>query len=171
MRSLLIIFLVFHAVGFGQSDVSDTARIKTYGQAILNHEILPSDNEATFECLKSIVSCEEEEIPFYFEVFKAIANQADGSLSEVMGIYTMDFLSARPVFFLRNFEKLKTREKQIFIGNMAYEFYVSPGDYQTEITHYYNAVINIMVNKKQKELLESIQNSVTEETIRMIRED
>jgi len=111
--------------------------IRAFGQGIIDGKIRPSDNDETFACLDSINNPNPFSRQFFFEVYRIIARNADGALSEVIGAYLKPYLQTFTIEALYNFRKLDKKEQKIFIDNLAYEFSMSDYDLKSEIDSYF----------------------------------
>jgi hypothetical protein len=114
--------------------------IRAFGQGIIDGKIRPSDNNETFTCLDSINNPNPSTRKFFFEVYRIIARNADGALSEVIGEYLKPYLQTFTKEALDNFKKLDKKEKDIFIDNLAYEFSMSDNDFKSEIDSYFTDI-------------------------------
>lgn len=70
------------------------------GYLFLQDSIIPSDNEITFACMDSILSIHKGTRDYFFPVFEKIAMQADGSVAEIIGPYTLAYIKKYPQEFL-----------------------------------------------------------------------
>ncbi|MDN3494225.1 hypothetical protein [Winogradskyella bathintestinalis] len=148
----------------------DTAKIRKYAELILKNEIYPSDNDETFECIKQIFTEEENDLEFYFKVFRVIVEKSDGALSEAIGLEIMNFIKYNPDFFIEQYSEFDLEEKQKFIGFMAYEFYFTEPEHNAEINQYFtevNSRIKQSTEPKRKYLnsIKELTKIATEEII------
>lgn len=111
--------------------------IRAFGQGIIDGKIRPSDNDETFACIDSINNPNPLTRKFYFEVYRIIARNADGALSEVIGGYLQSYLQNFTKEALDNFKKFDKKEQDIFIDNLAYVFSMSDNDLKSEIDSYF----------------------------------
>lgn len=146
-----------------QNIYKDTLSTCEFAQLILEDKIKPSDNEETFRCLEKLMSENEAEREFYFKVYRKISLQADGALSEVLGGYIKTFFELYPDFCISQYATFDTTEQNILIDNIAYEFYASGIDYQTDIDSYFNQINeNLKLNSSNsKQTLIEIKSRVT----------
>lgn len=114
--------------------------IRAFGQGIIEGKIRPSDNNETFACLDSINNPNPSTRKFFFEVYRIIARNADGALSEVIGEYLQPYLKTFTKEALDNFKKLDKKEQDIFIDYLAYEFSISDNDFKPEIDSYFTDI-------------------------------
>jgi hypothetical protein len=114
--------------------------IRAFGQGIIDGKIRPSDNNETFACLDSINNPNPSTRKFFFEVYRIIAKNADGALSEVIGEYLQPYLQTFTKEALDNFSTLDKTEQEIFIGNLAYEFSMSDNNFKSEIESYFTDI-------------------------------
>ena len=146
-----------------QKILKDTLSTREFAQLILEDKVKPSDNEETFRCLEKLMSENKAEREYYFKVYRKISLQADGALSEVLGGYIKTFFELNPDFCISQFTALDTTEQNILIDNIAYEFYASGIDYQTDIDAYFNKTNeNLKItSSKSKQTLIEIKSKVT----------
>jgi hypothetical protein len=111
--------------------------IRDFGQGIIDGKIEPEANNETIACLDSIDDKNAETRQFYFQVYRVIAKKSDGALSEIIGSYTKTYLQICPKEALNNYIKFDTNEKNIFVDNLAYEFYASGLSYREDIDNYF----------------------------------
>ncbi|NLF42457.1 MAG: hypothetical protein GX587_07160 [Bacteroidales bacterium] len=57
----------------------DSFSSKEYGQLILNGKVKPTDNEATYNCLLELIAENQNDLNFYFSVYRKISENADGA--------------------------------------------------------------------------------------------
>ena len=148
----------------------DKTKIKKYAKSILDNKIYPSDDDETFECIRQIFTNEPTDLEFYFNVFRVIVKKSDGALAEAIGLEIMNFIKFNPDFFLEQYSNFELDEKNKFIGNIAYEFYFSEPDHNTEIDKYFGEVnsrikLKTEANLKQLETIKELTKKVTEEII------
>lgn len=135
--------------------------IRDYGQKIIDNEIQPSDNIETFACLDSIDDDNTNTRKFFFQVYRVIAKKSDGALGEVVGSYTKSYLQIFPIEALYNFKNLPSTEQNLFINNLAFEFYASGTDYNADIDNYFNSVYSSCEEcNAESEILEEIKNDL-----------
>ncbi len=117
----------------------------------------------TFKCLEKLMSESEEEREFYFKVYRKISLQADGALSEILGGYIKTFFELYPDFCINQYSTFNKNEKNILIDNIAYEFYASGSEYQTDIDAYFKrAFEKLKINSYDSEaILNEIKSKVT----------
>lgn len=116
------------------------ADIRAFGQRIIDGKIRPSDNDETFACLDSINNPNPSTRQFFFEVYRIIAKNADGALSEVIGEYLQPYLRNFTIEALDNFKKLDKKEQDKFIDYLVYEFSMSDNDLKSEIDSYFTDI-------------------------------
>jgi len=151
-----------------QTIQSHKADIFAFGQAIIDGKIQPTDDNETFACLDSLSSLNQSTRKFFFEVYRVIAQKADGALAEVVGAYLQFYFKAFPQEALYNFKRLDKAEQTLFINNLAYEFYFSENDYKTEIDSYFDSIYKICKEcKTDDKLLEFIKNRIVETVAEM----
>jgi hypothetical protein len=148
----------------------DTTTIIKYAESILKNEIYPSDNDETFECIKKIFTKDQNDLEFYFKVFRVIIEKSDGALSETIGLEIMNFIKYNPDFFIEKYSEFKLEEQQRFIGFMAYEFYFTEPEHKAEIDRYFtevNSKIKQSTEPKRKYLnsIKELTKIATEEII------
>ncbi len=145
---------------------------RIYAQKILNNEIQPSDNDETFECMNQLITENEEDLKFYFEVFRVIVKKSDGALSEVIGMHIMSFLKYNPDFFIEKYLSFNSDEKDNFIGFIAYEFYFSDSDYEVEIDEFFTRVNKGIKSdsESKSKILTEIKSMVIKDTERILNE-
>ena len=150
----------------------DTTKIRKYAESILKNKIYPSDNDETFECIKQMFTEDQNDLEFYFKVFRVIVEKSDGALSEAIGLEIMNFIKYNPDFFIEKYSEFKLEEKQRFIGFMAYEFYFTEPEHKVEIERYFteiNTKIKQSTEPKRK-YLNSIKELTKIETEKIINE-
>jgi hypothetical protein len=74
--------------------------LRKIGYLFLADSISADDNEITFACMDSIFSSDKGTRDYFFPVFEKIATQADGSLAEIIGPYTLAYIKKYPQEFL-----------------------------------------------------------------------
>ncbi len=149
----------------------DTIKIRKYAKLILENKINPSDNVETFQCLKQLYTTNKNDLEFYFKVFRVIVKKSDGALSEIMATEIMDFMKFNPAFFIENYLKFDTNEKNRFIGFMAYEFYLMDPNSKKEMNEYFLSINSkIKSNKDLKYDLEIIRKLTEREMKKYINE-
>jgi hypothetical protein len=122
--------------------------IRAFGQGIIDGKIRPSDNDETFACLDSINNPNPISRQFFFEVYRIIARNTDGALSEVIGGYLKLYLQTFTKEALDNYKKLDKKEQEIFIDNLAYEFSMSDNDLKSEIDSYFTDISKTCIDCK-----------------------
>ena len=154
------------------SEPNESIRIKNYAQMILDNKIQPSDNDETFECIDQLYIENQNDLDFYFEVFRVIVDKSDGALSEVIGLHIMSLLKLYPDFFISKYSEFEPSEKMKYIDQISFEFYYSDDNYKTEINNFFEKVTNHLVSKSknQIEILAEIRSTVLKETERILEE-
>jgi hypothetical protein len=139
--------------------------IRAFGQEIIDGKIRPSDNNETLALLDSINNPNPSTRKFYFEVYRIIARNADGALSEVIGGYLLPYLQTFTKEALDNFDKFDKKEQGIFIDNLAYEFSMSDNDFKSEIDSYFTDISkNCKDCKTYNKSLQFIKKRILEST-------
>jgi hypothetical protein len=85
--------------------------IKIVGKLILRDSLTSSDNYITFKILDTISKSEKATRDYLFPVFKKIIAKSDGALSEVVGMYAIQYITAYPKEFSERYSccnKLKS---------------------------------------------------------------
>jgi hypothetical protein len=151
---------------------SESMRIKYYAQMILDNKVQPSDNDETFEVIDQLFVENQNDLDFYFEVFRVIVDKSDGALSEVVGQYIMSFLKLYPDFFISKYSEFEESEKMKYVYQLSFEFYYSNGNYKMEIINFFEKVTNRLISKSESqiEMLEEINIIVLKETERILEE-
>jgi hypothetical protein len=80
-----------------------TVNMRTIGHLFLMDSIGPDDDEITFACMDSIFSIQKGARDYFFPVFEKIAMQADGSVAEIIGPYTLAYIKKYPQEFLARY--------------------------------------------------------------------
>jgi hypothetical protein len=114
--------------------------IRLFGQSILDNKVQPSDNENTFACLDSLDDDNQETRTFFFSVYRIIAKKSDGALGEVVGSYTKSYFQLFPEEAFNHYKQFDKTEQELFINNIAYEFYASGTDYAQDIENYFTEI-------------------------------
>ncbi len=140
----------------------DSISAKVYGQLILEGKIKPSDNKNTINCLSMLLNQDKFDIEFYFNVYRKIAMCSDGALSEIIGSYAKTFFELNPDFCFEKLDNIKPTEKDLFIENIAFEFYASGLDIESDINEYITSIERNLENKSQSNLdsLKSIKGQL-----------
>jgi hypothetical protein len=114
--------------------------IRLFGQGILDNKVQPSDNDNTFACLDSLDDDNQETRAFFFSVYRVIAKKSDGALGEVVGSYTKTYFQLFPEEAFNHYKQFDKAEQELFINNIAYEFYASGTDYVQDIENYFTEI-------------------------------
>ena len=148
---------------------SDSISSKEYGQLILNGEVKPSDNEATYNCLLELIAENQNDLDFYFSVYRKVSGHADGALSEMISGIIKTFFELNPDFCIEKLKSFESKEKDSFIEYIAYEFYASGIDYDTEINEYVERAEKRLIDRSQANLdtLKEIKGQLKAKTKRM----
>lgn len=77
-----------------------TEDMRRIGSLFLMDSLSADDNEITFACMDSLLSSHKGTRDYFFPVFEKIAMQADGSVAEIIGSYTLVYLKKYPHEFL-----------------------------------------------------------------------
>ncbi len=77
--------------------------LRKVGQLILADSVMPLDNGVTFKCMDSILSDHITTRDFFFPVFLKILDKADGALSEVVCLFTKNYIERFPKEFSRRY--------------------------------------------------------------------
>jgi len=131
---------------------SDSISPKEYGQLILNGNVKPTDNKATYDCLLELIAENQTDLDFYFSVYRKISEKADGALSEMLGGIIKTFFELNPDFCIKKLNDFESKEKDSFIENIAFEFYASGINYEPEINEYIERAEKKLENKSQSKL-------------------
>ncbi|WP_026902440.1 hypothetical protein [Pedobacter glucosidilyticus] len=95
--------------------------IEYSAKLILTDSIYPSDNKITFDSMDSLSSENEKTRNFFFKVFIKILDKADGSLSEAVGSYVLQYIKRYPKEFLTRTDKIDKRYFNKFAHFAGYE--------------------------------------------------
>ncbi|MER2999566.1 hypothetical protein [Pontibacter populi] len=145
----------------GLNEEIKSPSIREYGQNIIDNEIQPSDNNETIACLDSISDNDLKTRLFFFQVYRVIAKKSDGALGEIIGSYTKGYFGSYPIEALQNFKHLPEPERKLFIDNLAFEFYASGTDYDTDIDDYISSIYSSCEEcKVEKEILEDMRRDL-----------
>jgi hypothetical protein len=161
-KIILILFIVFISA-CKQNEVplkNDKPSYRSFGRGIIEGKIHPTDNEETFACLDSIDDDQYETRQFYFEVYRAICRKSDGALGEAIPSYTQSYFIKYPDEALIHFHAFDKIEKDIFIDNLAFEFYVSGMEGNEEIEPYFNEVQNNRKTSSNNDIFIQIKSMV-----------
>jgi hypothetical protein len=69
----------------------------------LKGSLQPADNHVTFALMDSLSSANKATRDFVFPAFKVIVEKSDGALSEVVGLYAMNYVEAYPKEFAERY--------------------------------------------------------------------
>jgi hypothetical protein len=100
--------------------------LREVAQGMVNGSIRPSDDDLTFAILDSVVDGSLQSRLYFAGAFDAIVRQADGALSEVIGMYCIRSIYAHPnelIDWLWS-GKLKT-SPTVIASHIAYELMMS----------------------------------------------
>ena len=114
--------------------------IKRIGELILIDSIIPIDNDVTFKLLDTISSCNEKDLNFFLSVFNKIMFDADGALSEAVGVYTLKFIKMRPKIFISLIDTLSNESINEWAQYTAYELYFNHEE--DSLVNYCNSLVN-----------------------------
>jgi len=131
---------------------SDSISSKEYGQLILNGKVKPTDNEATYNCLLELIAENQTDLDFYFSVYRKISENADGALSEMLSGIIKTFFELKPDFCIEKLKSIESKEKDSFLEYIAYEFYASGFDYETNINEYIERAEKKLKDRSQSNL-------------------
>jgi hypothetical protein len=79
---------------------TSTGDMRRIGYLFLMDSISANDDDITFACMDSIFSTHKGTRDYFFPVFEKIATQADGSVAEIIGAYTLAYIKKYPQEFL-----------------------------------------------------------------------
>ncbi|MBL7889283.1 MAG: hypothetical protein JNL24_07000 [Bacteroidia bacterium] len=144
-----------------QPATNNTYPSRVFAQGILDNTIQPSDNNETFACLDSLDDDNADTRQFYFQVYRVIAQKSDGALSEVVGSYTKSYMQLFPQEALNYYKTFDDKEKNLFIDNLAYEFYASGSDYEQDIQNYFSEIENICKDCLSDNIMLDIKKQIT----------
>ncbi|MFC3811140.1 hypothetical protein [Lacihabitans lacunae] len=131
---------------------ADSISSKEYGQLILNGKVKPTDNEATYNCLLELIAENQNDLDFYFSVYRKISENADGALSEMICGIIKTFFELNPDFCIEKLKSFELKEKDSFLEYIAYEFYASGIDYETDINEYIERAEMKLIDKSLSNL-------------------
>ncbi len=144
-----------------QAPTNSSYPSRVFAQGILNNTIQPSDNDQTLACLDSLDDDNADTRQFYFQVYRVIAKKSDGALSEVVGSYTKSYMQLFPQEALNYYKTFDEKEKNLFIDNLAYEFYASGSDYEQDIQNYFSEIEKICQECLSDTIMLDIKKQIT----------
>lgn len=146
-----------------------TCSPKEYGKMILEGKVKPSDNLETEACLGELMNKDVTDRDFYFSVYRKIATESDGALSEIVCGFTKAFFSVYPDYCITQLNGFDAKEKNLFLENLAYEFYASGVDYEADINEYFREAESQIKtrNKSNSEALNEIKRQLILKAKRM----
>lgn len=144
-----------------QAPTNSSYPSRVFAQGILDNTIQPSDNNETFACLDSLDDDNANTRQFYFQVYRVIAKKSDGALSEVVGSYTKSYMQLFPQEALNYYKTFDEKEKNLFIDNLAYEFYASGSDYEQDIQNYISEIEKICKECITDNIMLDIKKQIT----------
>jgi hypothetical protein len=138
--------------------LNDSDSIRKFAELILEGKIKPTDNQETYECLNQLITVEtDSEKEFYFEVFQKISKHSDGALSEMICGIIKTFFELNPDLCIEKYNEFDSTEKKDFIDYIAFEFYASGTEFETDICNY------IERTEKRIKIKSSENSSILEE--------
>ena len=120
----------------------NNSQIDQYSKMLYLGKFAVSDDNLTLGILDSLDSDNSETRPFYFFVAHQILTTSDGALSEVLGFYTLDYLTSYPCEFFRWSTELNF-EIRLWYYLSAYDMYFAnnPGEVQKQTNSTIRALI------------------------------
>ena len=121
---ILLLFLSFKAQAQAPLDIKSYLNNKQISKAAKDFyygRFMPIDDTKTFSIIDSLETKNSLTRPFYILVVSKIIDQADGALSESLGISCKDFIESQPNYLIDFlYSKNKLNEKR-FLGNWAHQ--------------------------------------------------
>jgi len=133
--------------------------IKEYAQNILNGTIQPTSDDTTFTCINSIFTKNENDLNYFFKVFRLIVKKTAGNSDMYIEYTIIEFLEFNPIFFIDKYSEFDVNEKDTFISHIAYIF-SNVESSKSNIDTYFININDALRSNKQRELLASIKEKV-----------
>ena len=115
--------------------------LRRVAELFLMDSIQPLDNRVTFACLDSLSDKNAETRAYFFPACLKIISKSDGALSEIVGLYLIEFGKNYPEEFATRLLSLNNSLINDFVSHIAYELSFAD-EPQKDAAYFTNLIIN-----------------------------